>query len=93
MVALDARTGAEVWDAAIPDSEGMRNPGGPMVADGVVMQGMTTQAALAAFVAATRRSRGSVRATLTSAGPCRRKSFAESFDDTSMRSGSVTNRS
>lgn len=45
MVALDARTGKEVWDSAIPGSEGMRIPGGPLAADGVIMQGLTTQAA------------------------------------------------
>ncbi|MGX7896834.1 outer membrane protein assembly factor BamB family protein [Tsuneonella sp. HG222] len=45
MLALDARTGEVEWDSPIPAAEGMRNPGGPMVADGVIMQGMTTQAA------------------------------------------------
>ncbi|MBN9506311.1 MAG: PQQ-binding-like beta-propeller repeat protein [Altererythrobacter sp.] len=39
MVALDARTGRLVWDVVLTDKPGMRNPGGPLVADGVVMQG------------------------------------------------------
>jgi len=43
LVALDARTGRQVWDVAITDKPGFRNPGGPLVADGVVMQGLTTQ--------------------------------------------------
>ena len=43
MLALDARTGRPVWDVAITDRPGMRNPGGPLAADGVVMQGMANQ--------------------------------------------------
>lgn len=43
LVALDARTGRLVWDVAITDRPGFRNPGGPLVADGVVMQGLATQ--------------------------------------------------
>jgi alcohol dehydrogenase (cytochrome c) len=39
MVALDARTGRPVWDVKLTESAAMRNPGGPLVADGVVMQG------------------------------------------------------
>jgi alcohol dehydrogenase (cytochrome c) len=45
MVALDARTGKLVWDSEIIDDPEFRNPGGPLVADGVVMQGLTTQKA------------------------------------------------
>lgn len=52
MVALDARTGKEVWDSAIPGSEGMRIPGGPLAADGVIMQGLATQAAGGGIIAA-----------------------------------------
>ena len=52
MVALDARTGSEVWDRAIPGSEGMRIPGGPLAADGVIMQGLTTQAPGGGIIAA-----------------------------------------
>lgn len=44
MVALDARTGRPVWDVALTDKPGMRIPGGPLAADGVVMQGLATQA-------------------------------------------------
>jgi alcohol dehydrogenase (cytochrome c) len=43
MMALDARSGRPVWDVAIPDSEGTRSNGGPLVADGVVMVGLATQ--------------------------------------------------
>jgi alcohol dehydrogenase (cytochrome c) len=43
MVALDARSGRLVWDVAIPDSEGTRSNGGPLVADGVVMIGLASQ--------------------------------------------------
>lgn len=39
MVALDARTGTPVWDVAMTDRPGMRIPGGPLAADGVIMQG------------------------------------------------------
>jgi alcohol dehydrogenase (cytochrome c) len=52
MVALDARTGKELWDSAIPGSEGMRIPGGPLAADGVVMQGLATQAPGGGIIAA-----------------------------------------
>ena len=45
MLALDARTGRPVWDKPITDRPGFRNPGGPLAANGVVMQGLTTQAA------------------------------------------------
>jgi alcohol dehydrogenase (cytochrome c) len=41
MIALDARTGRLVWDSVITDNPAFRNPGGPLVADGVVMQGLT----------------------------------------------------
>ncbi len=44
LVALDARTGRPVWDKPITDRPGFRNPGGPLAAAGVVMQGLTTQA-------------------------------------------------
>ncbi len=40
IVALDARTGRPVWDRAITDRQGFRITGGPLVADGVVMQGL-----------------------------------------------------
>jgi alcohol dehydrogenase (cytochrome c) len=43
LVALDARTGKAVWDVPVTDRPGMRQPGGPMAADGVVMMGMATQ--------------------------------------------------
>ena len=43
LVALDARTGRPVWDVALTDKPGFRNPGGPLAADGVIMQGLTTQ--------------------------------------------------
>ncbi|OYX09332.1 MAG: hypothetical protein B7Z08_05670 [Sphingomonadales bacterium 32-68-7] len=52
LVALDARTGRPVWDVAITDRPGMRNPGGPLVADGVVMQGLTTTVAGGGLIAA-----------------------------------------
>jgi alcohol dehydrogenase (cytochrome c) len=45
MVALDARTGRPVWDVALTDKPNMRNPGGPLVADGVVMQGFANNSA------------------------------------------------
>ena len=45
MVALDARTGRPVWDVALTARPGMRNPGGPLAADGVVMQGFANTAA------------------------------------------------
>jgi alcohol dehydrogenase (cytochrome c) len=41
LIALDARTGSLVWDSPITDNPAFRNPGGPLVADGVVMQGLT----------------------------------------------------
>jgi alcohol dehydrogenase (cytochrome c) len=44
MVALDARTGRPLWDKVITDRPGFRNPGGPLAAGGVVMQGLTTMA-------------------------------------------------
>lgn len=44
LLALDARTGLPVWDVPITDKPGFRNPGGPLAADGVIMQGLTTQA-------------------------------------------------
>lgn len=43
LVALDAHTGKVAWDSLITDKPGYRIPGGPLVADGVVMQGLTTQ--------------------------------------------------
>jgi len=39
MVALDARTGRPVWDVLLADRPGLRIPGGPLAADGVIMQG------------------------------------------------------
>ena len=44
MVALDARTGRPVWDVALTTRPGLRIPGGPLAADGVVMQGFASQA-------------------------------------------------
>ncbi|BBC73898.1 conserved hypothetical protein [Altererythrobacter sp. B11] len=43
LAALDARTGRPVWDVPITGRPGFRNPGGPLAADGVIMQGLTTQ--------------------------------------------------
>jgi alcohol dehydrogenase (cytochrome c) len=43
LVALDARSGRPVWDVAVTNRTGMRQPGGPLVADGVVMMGMASQ--------------------------------------------------
>lgn len=43
MVALDARTGRPVWDVALTDRPGLRIPGGPLAADGVIMQGFANQ--------------------------------------------------
>lgn len=51
MLALDARTGRPVWDKEITDKPGFRNPGGPLAAAGVVMQGLTTQAAGGGLIA------------------------------------------
>ena len=51
LVALDARTGRPVWDRLITDRPGFRNPGGPLAADGVIVQGLTTQAAGGALIA------------------------------------------
>ena len=45
MVALDARTGKPVWDVALTDRPGMRIPGGPLAADGVIMQGFANNTA------------------------------------------------
>jgi alcohol dehydrogenase (cytochrome c) len=45
MLALDARTGEVVWDAALTDRPGMRIPGGPLAADGVIMQGFANNTA------------------------------------------------
>lgn len=57
LVALDARTGLPVWDVLITDRKGMRIPGGPLAADGVIMQGMANNTPgggiIAAFDAAT----------------------------------------
>ncbi len=42
LVALDARTGAELWDSEIADEAlGYSNTSGPIVADGVVINGIT----------------------------------------------------
>jgi len=43
MVALDARTGRPVWDVPLTERPGMRIPGGPLAADGVIMQGFANQ--------------------------------------------------
>ncbi len=52
LVALNARTGEVAWDAAITDRPGFRNPGGPLAADGVIMQGLTTQESGGGLIAA-----------------------------------------
>ena len=52
LVALDAKTGRPVWDVAITDRTGMRIPGGPLAADGVIMQGMASQAPGGGLIAA-----------------------------------------
>lgn len=53
MVALDARTGRPVWDVPITDSpEGFRNNGGPLAADGVIMNGLATSAPGGGLIAA-----------------------------------------
>lgn len=44
LVALDARTGRQVWDVPLTDRPDMRTPGGPLAADGVIMQGLASQA-------------------------------------------------
>jgi alcohol dehydrogenase (cytochrome c) len=44
MVALDARTGRPVWDVVLTERADMRVPGGPLAADGVIMQGFANQA-------------------------------------------------
>jgi alcohol dehydrogenase (cytochrome c) len=51
LVALDARSGRPVWDVVISDEPGFRNPGGPLAADGVVMQGLTGRDPGGAFIA------------------------------------------
>ncbi|HEX7711988.1 MAG TPA: PQQ-binding-like beta-propeller repeat protein [Sphingomonadaceae bacterium] len=57
LVALDARSGKAVWDSPIPHQDGLNNPGGPLAADGVIIQGLTGQAKggslIAGFDAAT----------------------------------------
>lgn len=45
MVALDARTGRPEWDVLLTDRPGMRIPGGPLAADGVIMQGFANNTA------------------------------------------------
>ena len=41
LIALDARTGAEVWTTRIADdTEGFRNTSGPVVVNGTVVQGL-----------------------------------------------------
>jgi alcohol dehydrogenase (cytochrome c) len=51
MVALDVRTGLPVWDTPVTGAGAMRIPGGPIVAEGVVMTGVATQAAGGAIIA------------------------------------------
>lgn len=42
LIALDAKSGQLVWDVVVGDwNKGWRYSGGPMVADGVIIQGMT----------------------------------------------------
>jgi alcohol dehydrogenase (cytochrome c) len=57
MIALNAQTGKLVWETPLTERKDLRNPGGPLAADGVIMQGMTTQAPgggiITAFDAAT----------------------------------------
>jgi alcohol dehydrogenase (cytochrome c) len=45
MIALDARTGRPVWDVALTNRPGLRIPGGPLAAEGVIMQGFANTAA------------------------------------------------
>lgn len=45
MVALDARTGRPVWDVVLTARPGMRIPGGPLAAEGVIMQGFANNIA------------------------------------------------
>jgi alcohol dehydrogenase (cytochrome c) len=52
MIALDARTGRPVWDRAVTNKSGLRSVGGPLVAKGVVMLGLTGQAPGGALIAA-----------------------------------------
>src|SRR6478735_4351394 len=52
MIALDAKSGRPVWDVAITDRQGLRIPGGPLAADGVIMQGMASQAPGGGLIAA-----------------------------------------
>jgi alcohol dehydrogenase (cytochrome c) len=52
LVALDARTGRPVWDVVVSGRKGMRQPGGPLAADGVIMQGMASQEAGGGLIAA-----------------------------------------
>jgi alcohol dehydrogenase (cytochrome c) len=51
LIALDARTGQPVWDKLITTRPGFRNPGGPLAAKGVIMQGLTTQASGGGLIA------------------------------------------
>ncbi len=51
MLALDARTGRMVWDRAITDRANFRITGGPLAADGVVMQGIVGQGAGGGLIA------------------------------------------
>jgi alcohol dehydrogenase (cytochrome c) len=44
MLALDARSGRPVWDVVLTDKPNLRIPGGPLAADGVIMQGFASQA-------------------------------------------------
>jgi alcohol dehydrogenase (cytochrome c) len=52
MLALDAKTGRPVWDVPITDRKNMRIPGGPLAADGVIMQGMASTAPGGGIIAA-----------------------------------------
>ena len=53
VVALDAKTGAVVWDRAVGDTEvGWRLTGGPLVAAGKVMQGLVGRGPGGAYVQA-----------------------------------------
>ncbi|MEO6153638.1 MAG: PQQ-binding-like beta-propeller repeat protein [Croceibacterium sp.] len=51
IVALDARTGRPMWDVALTERTGLRTIGGPLAADGVVMQGLASQAAGGGLIA------------------------------------------
>jgi alcohol dehydrogenase (cytochrome c) len=50
IVALDAKTGTVVWDAPVGDGKAERVAGGPLVAQGKVMQGVVSRSPGGAFI-------------------------------------------